>query len=413
MNANIRTPLRYRIAVFFFMLFFYVCSYSISGFYGNTVFAILTIVFSTMLIVVNRKMQVNSTKLIVFLALTIVILFRNYDIANFDYYTEVVFISLLMIWLIPPKYKWYDIVIKILEIMGVVFTATTILFYFSPGLYESYIGIVYPKEAYLLLLNYRKGYMFGLTKNSAFNSAYILYALAINLIRIIYSRYSKSNKYRILYLVIQIIALFLTVKRSAILFGTLAILGMYLIKSNKRGKFVKSISIICIIVLLLTVAAQFVPGISTALDKTLTQGSEGDISNGRFLRFKLTWNLFKANPILGIGWGGMRETFTGSQSVSTDSAHNIYLQLLAETGIIGFIVFLIFFIDNIVKCVRFSKIASTNQEENIHIGFCLFTQLYFLMYGVSGNPLYDIVFFMMYLFSCIYVESQLSWENQI
>ena len=410
MNDVARTPLRYKIALFFFMLFFYVCSYSISGFYGNTALAMLTIIFSSMLIVVDCKMSVDFTKLIFFLALAAVTLFRNHDIANNDYYTEVVFFALLLVWLFPPKYKWFGLVIKIIEVMGVIFVVTTILFYFSPSLYASYVGIVFPENSYLLLLNYHKGYMYGLTKNSALTSAYILYALAINTIRIIYSGYSKKNIYRIIYFACQLIALSLTVKRSALLFGALAILGVYLIRSQNRGKFFKAVSTLCVIVLLLTVAAQFIPGISTALDKTLVQGREGNISNGRFLRFNITWDLFMANPIFGIGWGGMRETFTGVQSVSTDSAHNIYLQLLAETGIIGFFTFLFFFIANIVKCIRIPKTALISTEENICVGFSLFTQFYFLMYGFSGNPLYDIVFFMMYLFSCIYVESQLPKE---
>lgn len=37
--------------------------------------------------------------------------------------------------------------------------------------------------------------------------------------------------------------------------------------------------------------------------------------------------------------------------------------------------------------------------------FSLFLQLFFLIYGITGNPLYDFIYYMPYLFACAYTFS--------
>jgi O-antigen ligase len=54
--------------------------------------------------------------------------------------------------------------------------------------------------------------------------------------------------------------------------------------------------------------------------------------SGRFDTWKATWNLFLANPILGVGFRA-HETVLKVNS----SAHNGYLALLTEIGVIGFV----------------------------------------------------------------------------
>ena len=67
----------------------------------------------------------------------------------------------------------------------------------------------------------------------------------------------------------------------------------------------------------------------------------GDILSGRIELWREALNIFLEHPIIGIGWGG----FSGYVSDNYRSlhgnvfnVHNIYLQFLAETGIIGTLV---------------------------------------------------------------------------
>ena len=64
----------------------------------------------------------------------------------------------------------------------------------------------------------------------------------------------------------------------------------------------------------------------------------------RFMLWDTAWNLFVQSPIIGIGWGNFVGTYGSYISfIPADvfDVHNLYLQLLAETGIVGFAAFFV------------------------------------------------------------------------
>src|SRR5207244_3338596 len=72
--------------------------------------------------------------------------------------------------------------------------------------------------------------------------------------------------------------------------------------------------------------------------------SVGSDAATRLLLWDTAWNLFKQSPIAGVGWGNFVMLYGDYLKVSwippeEFDVHNIYLQLLAETGVIGFAIF--------------------------------------------------------------------------
>lgn len=66
-------------------------------------------------------------------------------------------------------------------------------------------------------------------------------------------------------------------------------------------------------------------------------------SDGRFALWSAAWELWKSSPIFGIGMGQFVESaaaFIDRASVGV-IAHNTYLSMLAETGLIGFVLFML------------------------------------------------------------------------
>ncbi len=62
----------------------------------------------------------------------------------------------------------------------------------------------------------------------------------------------------------------------------------------------------------------------------------------RFAMWASAWNLFTHSPVFGVGWGNFTAVFDlGNPYFVPDqvAAHNIYLQLLSETGLVGFAAF--------------------------------------------------------------------------
>jgi O-antigen ligase len=68
----------------------------------------------------------------------------------------------------------------------------------------------------------------------------------------------------------------------------------------------------------------------------------GDTAAGtRDIFYGLVFEVFGRSPLLGVGWGGFPAA-AGLTDISGNWAHNLVLELLAETGIIGTLAFVIF-----------------------------------------------------------------------
>lgn len=128
------------------------------------------------------------------------------------------------------------------------------------------------------------------------------------------------------------------------------------------------------------------------VEKILAKGSNKGVielsERGRFWQVAL--DMFKENPILGTGLNSFDIKFNLSEirSIKYDfaGAHNIYIQLLGETGILGIFfylgaIFSSFF--NGIKAVVVNKEAGRITWIALAIGMIL------LIYGLSGNVIYQ------------------------
>lgn len=70
-----------------------------------------------------------------------------------------------------------------------------------------------------------------------------------------------------------------------------------------------------------------------------------DITSGRTELWKSAWDIFKENPIFGIGFGGfayhISGTFRSIHGQDVMDVHNCTLQLLCENGILGTVIILL------------------------------------------------------------------------
>jgi O-antigen ligase len=80
------------------------------------------------------------------------------------------------------------------------------------------------------------------------------------------------------------------------------------------------------------------------LNPTHTEGEVGSSAISRLMLWSTAWDYFVRFPVFGVGWGNFTHLYGSDLSSFFQpdalAVHNIYLQLLAETGLVGFVAFL-------------------------------------------------------------------------
>lgn len=94
------------------------------------------------------------------------------------------------------------------------------------------------------------------------------------------------------------------------------------------------------LVIVLIGSALFYGG-EDSVTRGLGLGNQADISNGRFHFWQTAWQIFIHYPIIGAGLDAFSISYTHfdtwNGSLRVEQAHNDYLQILADAGILGFI----------------------------------------------------------------------------
>jgi len=78
------------------------------------------------------------------------------------------------------------------------------------------------------------------------------------------------------------------------------------------------------------------------LNPAHTEEAIGSDAAGRLLLWITAWNYFVHSPLIGVGWGNFTDLYGFDIPILQPgmyAAHNTYLQLLAETGLLGFVAF--------------------------------------------------------------------------
>lgn len=146
--------------------------------------------------------------------------------------------------------------------------------------------------------------------------------------------------------------------KKLIFLGTSLIMSLALVLTMSRGGwigFAMSALIFIVLVekrLLLSLIPISIGGVyllpESIMNRILSITNFKDSSNAyRFKIWEITSQIIRDHKMIGVGFGYLpfKETYvTYIRTMSVSHAHNTYLQILAETGIIGFSVFLAFFV---------------------------------------------------------------------
>lgn len=283
---------------------------------------------------------------------------------------------------------------------GLFHAMVTWFFKLVPGLYSSMVVPLLGTWGSTALREFQNGWAPGISPTYSTNAVYLAFGFCTAVSLLINDRRTK------LYIpvLICISALLLTGKRSQLIVSVCAFLLLYYIyNSDKKVTRLFNICGIAIVsVLVFYIAAQFVPELANFINRFQQTAEMGDVSLGRTVRFAESMQVFRENPFFGIGWNGSSYYFAQTTGLFIN-VHNIYIQLLCETGVVGFSLYFAFFIYNYVQAWQITKrVKRTNYTKSEKTAICtaFMIETFFLLYGITGNPLYDFQTLFPYLASC-------------
>lgn len=120
------------------------------------------------------------------------------------------------------------------------------------------------------------------------------------------------------------------------------------------------------------------------------QNPTDDISSGRFHFWSVAWQIFLANPILGTGFDSFAMAFTRFDTQSgifrVEQAHNDYLQMLSDGGIVAFLITIGFIVLLVRKALQRISEESNDLVRTTVIG-CLAGCVGIFVHSIFDFPL--------------------------
>lgn len=378
------------INLYLFLAVFFIYTNYIYGLQGPIIIGLtiflLFIQFST------RNRVTFNIKDILFVSLGVIFFLSSLKSPSYSQALSysIAFISIIISVVILEKEKNFDYnyFINLIFVFSSIHVLSTIIYQLTPNIIQKLLPyILKPNDLVNNLYEYDfNGIICGITPIQGLNALYIS-----SFIMVIFSKLYVSKKRKILnvfLLIFGFIALFLTSKRGLLLANIISIIALivyYRFKTRQKN-FVNIIRGFLIALITFILGFYIINNYFSDALEIFERFKQIDFLTGRDTIWEIVINNFiTERKINGSGLFSSRQLLLATLGKSND-VHNIYLQILVETGVFGFIIFMLH-ITSIIKTIL--KIEVNNQNKEI-----LFPTIYliivFLVYGFSGNWYFDI-----------------------
>lgn len=394
-------------AVFLLILYAFTTGLIRYVYFGKQKVILLTFAVSITVIV---KCAFYSVKIsyvdILAVFMILVILFNNNQNIAREAYLQACFMTAILIFFIFARHlhDWFQPAMKMIMAFGIFYSLCTIIFMFTPDFYKNTVLPIFTDYGYTGLMSrlYDQGYMTGFTPHYSTNAMYLTVALGVPAAAI-YNGDKRKRSYLIFGLVI--LALLLTGKRAHVIFGVCALMVCFFLLNCDKGssRWLKIIISVIFGVLALLVASRFVPAVLNVFYRFM-ETAKGDVTQGRIAQWSYAIELFRDNKLFGVGWDAFRYEWLSMHGVEYN-VHCVYIQLLCECGIVGSIPFYLFFLVEFFHTVHALKDQvlynrQCNRKGKLVLTFSVYIETFFLLYCLTGNPLYDAQVLIPYILSC-------------
>ncbi|MBW7643020.1 O-antigen ligase family protein [Geobacillus thermoleovorans] len=225
-----------------------------------------------------------------------------------------------------------------------------------------------------------------------------------------------SFKAFVFHFVLQMTCLFLTISRGGILSTLISLFLIYVMSKKQRIIYISSLLLIILVFLFSFVLEE---GRSFPVGDYTQWRISIDLNSRQDAWIPLIREIIE-HPLLGCGFGVSSEAILQKQQLDI-SAHNLYLMIFSETGLLGGSLFLLFWFLSIIRVFslyKYAKKLSLSKQEYYSVLVCFSLQVSLLFHQFFEVKLLrlDVVHFIwMYLIaytSELYKSKKLKEHNK-
>ena len=333
-------------------------------------------------------------------------------------FLQVLIFTFAMIWNIEKidKLKFLNLFIK----LGLFHSILILLHYSLKDKFNAlYFPLLNPIDRSYAQAYYRGGRYFGIHDSPHEVAGIVLFAIIVLFIDYIIN--DKKKTYKLVLIAICTFALLLTGKRGVLVCGIVTIILIVLVLYGSKKQWIRSI-----VIMLVATMAYFGVRYYIMLHATnplffrfarlLNSISDGSIFTiNRFKLYSRAVDLWRKNPIMGIGW---RKFKIQSIGIHDSLAHEVnldYLQWLCELGIFGFILNIIFVGIMLMRTIHICRSDFrniVNKDIRMLTLFAIGIQFFTVLYAFFEIPFYDIYFISIYALSCSVIVAAPKWARK-
>ena len=366
---------------------------------------ILIVSIPIILTVVSQESKDREEHMFSFPVTTVVLVAADYIVGIFySPYTlgQKTFIPLLLFSFVAAFYFSFDTdasikTFKILKFMALVSCLGIVLQFIVPNLIDIINRFVLQPQAYKMVrvTNYR-GYITGINGYSYMSGIFALILFGYHLINVLISN-NKNERVKIIDMVmlsLGAVSAIMTQKRSMLVCLIVSALFMLVLFLKNKPELLGKVFLVLVFATVLIAVILTKTSYGMNIISRFTEVE--DVSSGRFDIYNELLSNIDESIIFGKGTGSFNELYNSG-------AHNVYLQLLYENGLIGLILWVILFINTFVTACK-----GALRTKNFAFNYLnVFIQCVFIVYAFFGNPLYNNALILLYFTTVGYTYSVL------